>query len=169
MKFLSTHHPLEILRKAICAYRDIASDFFLRHPETRRRYALEIRLRTPKNDLSSLENFIQQLEKSKAIISIFDWPILLEYNERRLLALCLAEMNLRCKEASTMPLSPHSLRIEEYFLLWSDEIRQDLQKDTWGFWRSLWLRWRYAALRDEINYYLKRWDEAKKMLKTTVS
>lgn len=169
MKFLSTYHPLEILRKAICAYRDSASDFSLRYPETRRRYALEIRLRVPKDDLSSVENFIHRLEKSKAVISIFDWPLLLEYNERRLLALYLAEMNLRCKEASTMPLSPLSLRIEEYFLLWSDEIRQDLQRDPWGFWRSVWLRWRYAGLRDEINYYLTRWDEAKKMLKSAVS
>jgi hypothetical protein len=166
MKTIAVYHPLEFIRRISCFLKDLDSDMSLRFPETRRRHAIEIQLLPGHEKIPNIDFFVQRMEKSQSLISVFDWPVLLEFNERRLLIASLSAINLRAVDFNASDLSATQEKIGEVLNVLSEEIREALRDTDWGFWRSLILRWRFSAAREEIQYYLKRWDETKRVLES---
>lgn len=158
MKLNWNLHPFEIWRRLSCVFADCLSDFEIRHPETRRRIAIELKLRLGENDKVQFQRLLKRFETAKLVISIFDWPILIEWNEWKKQALCLAAVNERLSEAPPLREQAFAIKLRKKFSDIQEEIRTHALPDDPSIWSCLRFRWKFAPLRQEAAYYAQRWD-----------
>lgn len=139
-------------------WKDILSDFDLRHPETRRRLALELDFQLSDPDKQRFRNLIRRFQAARRIISFLDWPLLMEWNERKLQAMVLIEMSNQLEKDASVPEHKAALisAIRSRLLDLRDKIRQNSLEETPGIWRVLKRRWKFSPIRDEALYLLER-------------
>lgn len=148
-------HPIEILRKCRCFYLDSLQDFEIRHPETRRRIAIELKLKLNAKDKLIFHELLKRFESAKAVISFFDWPVLMEWNEWRLQAETLSDLH------NNLQMLPHTKtevlsKLKEQMNQIAEDIRSDTLEADPGFFRFLAYRWKFSARRQEARYYIQR-------------
>ncbi len=154
----SEYLPFEIIRRFKVLWQDILLDFELRHPETRRRLAIELDLQLSEQDKQRFKNLIRRFQAARRIISFLDWPLLMEWNERKLQASTLIEMTKVMDKNYQVADHKKSLgraldrRLEEL----RDQIRQNSLEETPSFWRVFKRRWRFSPIRDEALYLVGR-------------
>jgi len=148
--------PFEIYRRVSLFFNLIQSDRDIRYPETRLRLALEMRAQLDENDFPLFKDVIERFQKAKKKISILDWPLLMEWSERKEMGLCLSKIHQHAQNDG-----PHSResqaclhRLREI----ADEFRKSVPVFDPPFTQLVQHRWSSAALRDEAYYLLARLD-----------
>jgi len=146
--------PFEIYRRASLFLRLIQSDRDIRYPEARLRLALEMRAQLDEADFPLFQDVIERFQKAKKKISILDWPLLMEWSERKEMGLCLAKIHQQAQNDG-----PHSRetqaclnRLREI----ADQFRKTVPIFDPPFLQLIQHRWNSAALRDEAYYLLDR-------------
>lgn len=151
-------HPFEAHRRWRLFWKEIANDLDLRFPETRRRLALEMKQRLAERDQQSYNNVIKRFQSARRVVSAFDWPLLVEWTERKeqALSLALIEESLgtytQGSEENANVFQSIRGRLEEI----GESIRANQLARDPSLWRCLKVRWQLLPLRDEVEYLSQR-------------
>lgn len=151
-------HPYEWVRAFRLFLSTVDKDLELRFPETRKRFAIQMKKSLPPEDFAHYQNIIRRFQSAKRPVSAFDWPLLVEWNERKEQALCVAlireHLQLKAKPISQNIHLIHKIhdRLNEIV----DQILSlNLPKDP-RLWTSLKARWQSMFLIDEAQYLCSR-------------
>jgi len=157
MKIPSSWHPFEIIRKWRLFWADFYNDFELRHPETRRRLSLEISIGlVEESDQKMFQNIILRFQQARRVISFLDWPLLLDWNERRLQALCLIQIQKALGASQSLASNPLQVKIAARLRDIQNLIRAKPIEDPPRFINLIANRLKFSALREESSYLSSR-------------
>jgi len=136
---------------------DFYSDFELRHPETRRRLSIEISMGlVADRDQKIFQNIINRFQQARRVISFLDWPLLLDWNERRLQALCLVQIQKALGACHDLASNPLQIKIAERLREIQNLIRSHPIDDPPRFVDLIANRIAFSALREESSYLSSR-------------
>jgi len=148
--------PFEIYRRTALFLQHIQSDRDIRYPETRLRLALEMRAQIDEADFPLFQDVIERFQKAKKKISILDWPLLMEWTERKEMGLCLAKIHHLAQNDA--PRSRESQACLNRLREIAELFRKTVPIFDPPFFELVAHRWTSAALRDEAYYLLGRLD-----------
>jgi hypothetical protein len=162
-------HPSELWRHLQLFYKDLTTDFDLRYPEARLRRSYEFQFLPQKGELAEL---IEEFSLSTGrVISLLDWPLLFEWNERWQQAELCAEISKNLETASQATSSAQDLsstalkskrlpEAEEVIRKCLEQIQSECRmvklSEHPDLFELIRFRWKFAALRDEASYLLKK-------------
>lgn len=158
MRFETTRHPFELVRRLCLFFEDCSYDFELRHPEVRKRISFELKQNLNPRDQEAFSNVIQHFEKAKRIISVLDTQILLEWGERRNQAQLAAKISdcLGSIEVPDEELSDISFRLVERLRYILKLIRKSRIPENPSLFFLIKFRLKFSGLRQEALYLIER-------------
>lgn len=158
MELSMIFHPSEWRRFWRLWAKEIERDLELRFPETRRRFAFEIRQVLGEEEQARYQNVIRRFHSAKREVSALDWPLLVEWNERKQQALSVAmiEDHLH-RHTNSIPEKSELLESIRARLIEIKEltVEANLPRDP-SLWRCLQTRARQLPLREEAEYLCQR-------------
>jgi hypothetical protein len=151
-------HPAELRRKATLFFKNCMVDFDLRFPEGRRRRLIELALESPDQNIPQ-DWQLEEFRSATSKISLLDWPVLLEWNERwqqirtRLLVhQATNDSHYRIYSGTSKMIRVALHRLAEIESL----IRSKPLPENPPLLDLLVFRWKFSALRDEADYLVDR-------------
>jgi len=160
MQIATRWHPFEIWRQIRCVLQDCGQDFELRHPEVLKRWAYEMRARLSAADRERFSALTERFQSARHRLSFLDWPLLLDWGERRNQAQLL--MKLSEIEAILHPMvedgeqAPIIQSLQTRLQKIREEVREHRLPEQAGFWQILRYRVYFSPLRDEALYLMSR-------------
>jgi hypothetical protein len=155
MQIATAWMPFELHRRARLFFCAFQRDADIRYPESRLRVALELRSQLSTQDRALFENLLSRFQLARRKVSLLDLPLLVEWTERKDLAMALIEIRT-CLENSPEKKSPAAKICGESLLDIAELMRSSIPETDPSFWDLLKHRWKFAALRDEAHYLLDR-------------
>ncbi|MDB5037140.1 MAG: hypothetical protein JWQ35_668 [Bacteriovoracaceae bacterium] len=151
-------HPFELSRQFSLFFWNFVLDFDLRFPEGRRRRTLELAFELPDQTLPK-DWHLEEFQNIKTTISILDWAVLFEWNERwqqiriRILVhQALTDSTFREASSTSALIRVALQRLKEIELA----IRLKPLSMTPTLFQLFRFRWRFSGLRDEAEYLIAR-------------
>lgn len=151
-------HPSEWHRTWNLFFDGLEKDLELRFPETRRRFAIELKQNLQTEDAARYQNVIRRFHSAKRVVSSFDWPLLVEWNERKEQALCVAmiqdhlEVYIESDEEHAELVAKFRRRLQDLKDL---VVQHNLPRDP-KLWLCLKTRLKLMFVRDEARYLCSR-------------
>ncbi len=145
---------MEVWRRLRLFFSAFEEDAIIRHPESRLRLSLELRSSVSASDAQLFEDILDRFQRAKKKISFLDLPLLIEWTERKEMALCISR--IQSCDFSTSKDDIYAEACRQRLLEIADEMRRSVPSTDPDFFHLLKHRWYFAALRDEAEYLLNR-------------
>lgn len=161
-------HPFEIWRLARLALKDCKGDFEIRFPEVRRRCSYEFEAKLPDIDKQSFEKLISRFRSAQRIVSILDYPLLLDWSERMQHAKSLISIHAGLSlNQGEHPQNEIVNRMRSRLKEIQAEFRLYVFEEQPTLWTLLKVRAKFSPLRDEANYLLHRLSQIESKIEKT--
>lgn len=158
MRLNEAWFPAEIKRHLQLFWEALKKDLEFRFPETRQRLALELRMTLEKEDRQNFDALIRRFQRARRVVSVFDWGLLFEWNEKSSQAFLLSKIShIRSQYGSYVGSNLDLVHQYESRLIEIMELcRRSLLEDEASLFRLIAFRWRFSGLRDEAYYIMNR-------------